>query len=127
MRLAGVLAASSALWSRSSVLVPLALVLGIFLGGHPSPPRVARDALVSDDQAQVMTEALDIITDSYYRPVSQLELPTSLAGMVRSLHDRFSHYFSPEHLPALRAVRPGRVLGRRDSTCRGAQAGPARR
>ena len=80
-----------------AALIPVALVLGILWGGHPSTlPGFARDTLVGDNGARVYDEALDVITRNYYRKVPRSELVNaSLAGAVARLHDRFSRYFDP--------------------------------
>jgi len=75
----------------------LALLLGIYLGGHPSGlPGPIRSGLVGNDDTQLMREALDTIDQIYYRkvPTSQL-VNKGIAGAVDSLHDQFSHYFDP--------------------------------
>src|SRR5215208_8426906 len=81
---------------RISALLAL-VALGIWLGGHPRwLPEPVRDALVGDDAAQTYGEAVDLIEDEYYRKVPTKKLSdASLAGLVRSLDDRFSHYFDP--------------------------------
>src|SRR3954468_6550127 len=78
------------------VLAPLLLVLGIWLGGHPDYlPGPLRDALVGDSDAQVVDNALDTVNGQYYRGVKRDALvDAALQGMVRSLHDRFSNYFT---------------------------------
>src|SRR5206468_11180147 len=70
---------------------------GIALGGHPNLlPSFLRDSLVGDKQTRVVREALDKIHDVYYRKVPDNELAdAAIAGMVSSLHDRFSNYLSP--------------------------------
>jgi carboxyl-terminal processing protease len=74
----------------------LVLVLGIYLGGHPSSlPGPLRDAFVSDD-TRLMQQALDTIDDIYYRQVNRDQLvDRGIAGAVASLRDQFSHYFDP--------------------------------
>src|SRR3954452_17316890 len=78
------------------VLAPLLLVLGIWLGGHPDAlPGPLRDALVGDGDAQVVDNALDTVNGQYYQEVPRDKLDdAALQGMVRSLHDRFSNYFT---------------------------------
>ena len=45
-----------------AVLIPIALVLGIYLGGHPNTlPSFARNALVSDSDGRLYEEAIDTI------------------------------------------------------------------
>jgi carboxyl-terminal processing protease len=75
----------------------IALLAGIWLGGHPdSLPGPLRDALVEDDRA-VRAEIIEAIQDNYYRPVSERELDAaSLKGMVQALDDPFSHYLTPD-------------------------------
>jgi carboxyl-terminal processing protease len=80
-----------------AVLAPVLLVLGIWLGGHPDAlPGPVRDALVGDSDAQTIDAALDEVHGDYYREVPRGELvDAALGGLVRSLHDRFSSYFTP--------------------------------
>ena len=81
-----------------AVLLPVFLVVGIWLGGHPSNlPGFARDALVGDSEGRLYDEALDLIADNYYRPVDKDKLlDEGLAAGVHSLDDRFSTYFDPK-------------------------------
>jgi carboxyl-terminal processing protease len=85
----------STLITLSCVL--LALAAGLFLGGHPdSLPRFIRDAFVENDRA-VQAELIKTIEDNFYKPVSEKKLrESSLKGVVGALHDRFSHYLTPE-------------------------------
>jgi carboxyl-terminal processing protease len=80
------------------VLLPVFLVAGIWLGGHPGNlPGFARDALVGDSEGRLYDEALDVIADNYYRPVDKDKLvDEGLAAGVHSLDDRFSTYFDPK-------------------------------
>jgi carboxyl-terminal processing protease len=75
----------------------VALVVGIWLGGHPaSLPDFARDTLVEDDVA-TRAELIDAVRDEFYKPVSADKLQQeSLKGIVSSLDDRFSEYYTPE-------------------------------
>src|SRR3954470_21303950 len=79
-----------------AALAPVLLVLGIWLGGHPDYlPGPLRDALVGDSDAQVVDSALDTVNGQYYREIPRDKLvDAALQGMVRSLHDRFSNYFT---------------------------------
>ena len=81
-----------------AALLPVLLVVGVWLGGHPEYlPGFARDVLVQDDQGRVYDEAIDEIADNFYRPVDRDQLlDESLAGAVKSLDDRFSTYFDPK-------------------------------
>jgi carboxyl-terminal processing protease len=80
------------------VLIPIVLIAGIWLGGHPQNlPDFVRDAFVGDSEGQVYEEALDTIADNYYREVDKdALLDKSLAAGVDSLDDRFSAYFDPK-------------------------------
>jgi carboxyl-terminal processing protease len=79
------------------VLLPLVLVGGIWLGGHPDTlPGAVRETLVADSQGRLYDEAMGIIKRDYYRTVQdQRLLDQSLDAAVKSLDDRFSNYFSP--------------------------------
>jgi carboxyl-terminal processing protease len=117
----------------AAVLVVLcALLLGIYMGGHPeSLPLPLRQLLVKKD-IRTYQAAVDTIHDDYYRKISRDRLLNDgLAGLVRSLDDRFSNYFDPssfrryqersrgefsgigiEVLPDPRGLRVTRVLPR---------------
>ncbi|ADB52997.1 carboxyl-terminal protease [Conexibacter woesei DSM 14684] len=80
-----------------ALIAVVMLGVGIYLGGHASNlPDPIRSALVDDDESQLMQQAIDTISDAYYRPVSRDELVNkSVEGAVNSLDDQFSHYFDP--------------------------------
>ncbi len=92
------------------------LVVGIWLGGHPSKlPGFAREAFTEEPTALV-GEASEIIKDNYFRKVGNTELGNaSLQGMVRELRkrhkDRFSDYFSPESLEGFNTQIEGHFSG----------------
>lgn len=77
--------------------VIVVLLLGIWLGGHPSNlPGPVRDAFVGNDDTQLMREALDTIDQIYYRKANRDTLvDRGIEGAVASLRDPFSHYFDP--------------------------------
>jgi carboxyl-terminal processing protease len=81
-----------------AVLLPIVLIAGIWLGGHPSSlPDFARDAFVGDSEGRLYDEALDTIADNYYREVDKDKLvDEGLEAGVKSLDDRFSAYFDPK-------------------------------
>ena len=82
-----------------AVLLPILVVVGIWLGGHPEdlPKFARRSAFEANQQTQVVDEALARISSDYYRPISKSQLAnTSIAGAVASLNDRFSHYLTPK-------------------------------
>ena len=73
------------------------LLLGIWLGGHPSwLPAPLRSTFVDDSGGQLVNQALGIIERDYYRRVTPGQLVnSSLAAAVAGLHDPFSQYISP--------------------------------
>jgi len=79
------------------LLLPVLLLVGLWLGGHPEDlPGFVRNAFVADHQTRVVDEAIDRVESDYYRPISSSQLSNaSIAGLVASLHDRFSHYLAP--------------------------------
>jgi carboxyl-terminal processing protease len=80
-----------------TVLLPILLIAGLWLGGHPEHlPGFLRSAFVADHQTRVVDEAIERITSDYYRPIPAKKLSdASIAGAVSSLDDRFSHYLTP--------------------------------
>lgn len=79
-----------------AVLLPVLLVLGLWLGGHPKElPGFLRDAFVSNHETQVVNEAIEKVASDYYRPIPKSSLASSsIAGMVSSLHDPYSTYLT---------------------------------
>ncbi|MDQ6816961.1 MAG: S41 family peptidase [Actinomycetota bacterium] len=75
----------------------VALVAGIWLGGHPGwIPSSIRGAFVSQGNTRLVAQVLDMISHDYYRHVDSGQLVNDgLGAMVASLHDPYSHYFSP--------------------------------
>ena len=92
--------------------VLLALGAGMWLGGHPADlPQPLRDVFV-DETASVQVEATDVIQDNYYRAVGERRLrDASLQGMVRSLRNRFSDYFTPREYRLFRESASGEFSG----------------
>ncbi|HET6551304.1 MAG TPA: S41 family peptidase [Solirubrobacter sp.] len=96
-----------------AVLIPLALVLGIWIGGHPAVlPGFARDALVADTDGRLYEQAIDALERDYFRPVDRKKLlNTSLTAAVDSLQDQFSHYFSPTEYTNFQLDTQGKFEG----------------
>jgi carboxyl-terminal processing protease len=95
-----------------AVLLPvLLLVLGIWLGGHPSKlPPFMRNAFVANHETQVVNEAIERVSHDYYRPLSKASLSnSSIAGMVSSLKDPYSTYLSPKEFKSF--DRPASFAG----------------
>jgi carboxyl-terminal processing protease len=96
-----------------AVLIPLLLIAGIWLGGHPSwLPGPVRDAFVDDSQGRLYDQALDVIARDYYRPVDRdALLNTSVEAAVKSLNDRFSNYFDPKSYKSFQEATNGAFEG----------------
>ncbi len=79
------------------LLAPIMLVVGVWIGGHPEDlPGFARRTFVAAHNTRVVNEALQRMTQDYYRPLTESQLANaSISGAVASLGDRFSHYLSP--------------------------------
>jgi carboxyl-terminal processing protease len=90
----------------------LVLAGGIWLGGHPEAlPGAVRDALVEQGPA-VRADIIQTIQDHYYKPVSKAKLEEeSLKGMVASLNDPYSRYFSPQEAKSFNEGLSGRFEG----------------
>jgi carboxyl-terminal processing protease len=90
----------------------VALVAGLWLGGHPeSLPGPVRDTFVDDDRA-MRAEVIDSIEDNFYKPVDEKKLDdASLKGIVESLDDPYSHYLTPKEAKALNDSVSGHFEG----------------
>jgi carboxyl-terminal processing protease len=84
------------LWLRLVAGV-LLLVVGVWLGGHPSwLPGSFRSFFVEDSGGPLVNQALDIITRDYYRDLNRNALLNrGISAMVTSLNDPYSHYYDP--------------------------------
>jgi carboxyl-terminal processing protease len=98
----------------------VALVAGIWIGGHPENlPDGMRDVFVDSPigvEQSASDDALGVIEDNYFRETdaSQLE-DASIRGMVRRLRDqyddRFSHYFDSKQLAQFNEAINGSFSG----------------
>jgi carboxyl-terminal processing protease len=90
----------------------LALVLGIFLGGHPnSLPEPVREALVDDERA-LRAELIEEIEQNFYKPVDESKLQdASLKGIVESLDDPYSSYLTPKEAKVFQESVQGEFEG----------------
>lgn len=81
-----------------ALLLPVLLIAGLWLGGHPKElPGFVRKVFVANHQTLVVGEAIDRVAHDYYRPVSQSKLAnSSIAGMIGSLRDPYSTYLNPK-------------------------------
>jgi carboxyl-terminal processing protease len=96
----------------AALAVVAALAAGLYLGGHPADlPQPLQDVFV-DDSTSLQAEAHDVIEDNFTRKVSDKQLDdASLRGMVRSLHSRFSHYFTKRENQLFRESTSGEFSG----------------
>jgi carboxyl-terminal processing protease len=101
---------------RNTVLVIavalVALVAGIFLGGHPDTlPGPVRDTFVQEDRA-LRSQIVQTIEHNYYKPVDKSKLDdAALKGIVESLGDPYSHYLTPTEAKALHEQISGEFDG----------------
>src|SRR3712207_1984011 len=95
-----------------AALVPLALVVGLWLGGHPRAlPGFLRAVFVSEE-TRVVSEAVDRIQDDYYREVPSSRLVDgAVEGMVASLRDDFSAYFTAQEYRDFQDASQSRFSG----------------
>jgi len=93
-------------------LIPVMLVAGIWIGGHPSTlPSPLRSVFV-DEKTRTLEEALDIIEDDYYRRVDRDRLvDDGLKGTVGKLNDRFSAYLDPKEYDRFQDASSGNFSG----------------
>jgi carboxyl-terminal processing protease len=96
----------------ATVCALVALVLGIFLGGHPELlPGGIRDAFVEEDRA-LRAELIDKIEDNFYKSVDEERLDdASLKGIVEALDDPYSHYLTPDEAKSVRESISGEFEG----------------
>src|SRR5437763_9680004 len=75
----------------------LILVVGLWLGGHPSwLPSSIRNAFVEDSGGTLVNQATDVITRDYYRSLNRNRLLNKgISAMVASLDDPYSPYYDP--------------------------------
>ena len=98
----------------AAVLLSAALLaVGLYAGAHPGAlPGSVQDALGVDKQQQVVQEAMDTIEKTYYRKLTDDELANaSISGMVKSLNDRFSNYFTPKEYAKFKQATNGEFSG----------------
>jgi carboxyl-terminal processing protease len=95
-----------------SALAPVMLVLGIWLGANPQHlPGFVRDVFV-DKQTQVVQQATALIEDDYVDKLPKSKLAdAAIKGMVASLGDQFSNYFTPAEYKQYQEVTESRFSG----------------
>ncbi|MCA1682388.1 MAG: S41 family peptidase [Actinobacteria bacterium] len=82
----------------AGLVILIVLVFGVWWGGHPTDlPGFLRDGLGVGGSSPVLDESVARIIDDYYVPEKRADLVNgSIAGIVASLHDRFSNYLTPK-------------------------------
>jgi carboxyl-terminal processing protease len=90
----------------------VALCIGLFLGGHPDIlPGPAREVFV-DDALATRAQLINDVQDNFYKPVKESSLKeASYKGIVSSLHDRYSEYFTPDEAKAFTQSLNGQFEG----------------
>ena len=100
-----------------AVLLPVLLLAGIWLGGHPEHlPGFLRNSFVADHQTRVVDEAIQRIARDYYRPVSAGQLVGRLdRGCRREPRRPLLALPQPERIPRIQhaAALHGHRRGRR--------------
>jgi carboxyl-terminal processing protease len=73
------------------------LLVGIWLGGHPSwLPAGLRSTFEDNSNGQFVNQVLDMLSRDYYRPVNRDQLVNKgLSAAIASLEDPYSHYYDP--------------------------------
>ena len=79
------------------VAVVFILLVGIWLGGHPSTlPSPLRGTFFQDNPNRLEDQVLNTLLSQYYRPLNRSSLvDKGLSAIVASLNDPYSHYFDP--------------------------------
>src|SRR4051795_6970869 len=90
----------------------IALCLGLFLGGHPKLlPGPAREVFV-DDTVATRAQLINDVKGNFYKPVKESSLEqASFKGIVSSLKDRYSEYFTPTEAKAFTQSLNGQFEG----------------
>src|SRR5918997_4082117 len=99
----GLIAAAAAL---------VALEVGVWWGGHPQVlPSFLRDMFVEEDVA-TRAELINDVRDNFYKAVSEADLEeASLKGMISSLDDQFSEYYTPKEAEQVSQALSGEFEG----------------
>lgn len=73
------------------------LVVGVWLGGHPSwLPSGLRSTFTDNANAQLTQDVLSVLQRDYYRPTNPQQLQNQgISAAIASLRDPYSHYFDP--------------------------------
>lgn len=91
-----------------------ALCAGIYIGAYPDTPVVGGlKGVVAPDRAEIQSDQVQtLIENDYYRKIPESRLTNgSIAGMIKSLNDPYSHYFDPQQNKAFEQVISGSYTG----------------
>jgi carboxyl-terminal processing protease len=81
----------------ATFLVLVAFAAGAFATGQQMLPDSVLEIVGVDEDDATRAQLIESIKDDFYKPVDKKKLDeASLKGIVDSLDDRFSHYFTPE-------------------------------
>jgi carboxyl-terminal processing protease len=101
----------STFWTVAPIAV-VALLLGVLWGGHPQWLPDPMRALLVDGDISTREQLIDSVRSDFYKPVSEEKLDQeSLKGIVRSLDDRFSEYYTPEEAKQVEQSLSGEFEG----------------
>jgi carboxyl-terminal processing protease len=89
------------------------LGLGMYVGAHPDRlPTGVQNVLGIDASQRSIQEATDKIEDTYYRKIPKQALAdAAIKGMVASLHDQFSNYFTKKEYADFKLQTSGQFSG----------------
>ena len=99
-----------------AILVIAAFIFGAFFGNRSDELGDVAQDIVGGDEAELSSEALDVIDESYFEEVDTEQLENaSVRGMVTELKrrykDRFSHYFGPAAFERFQELTEGSFSG----------------
>ncbi len=83
--------------AAAALAILVVLLVGVYLGGHPSwLPAGLRGTFTDQNDGRFVQDTLHLLSRDYYRKVNVDQLVNKgLAAAVASLEDPYSHYFSP--------------------------------
>lgn len=99
-----------------AILVIAAFIFGAFFGNRSDELGDVAQDIIGGDEAELSSEALDVIDESYFEEVDTEQLENaSVRGMVTELKrrykDRFSHYFGPAAFERFQELTEGSFSG----------------
>src|SRR3984885_6132623 len=98
----------------TSACVILALLVGLWFGGHPSwMPSPLRSVFTSESSNdKLVNQVLGLLSKEYYRPVDTTALTNrGLTQVVASLNDPYSHYYDPSQYNSFQQLTDPHLSG----------------